>query len=43
MPRLDGLVQVMDIGDSGDFDISLSLERDAMARLLEDPQLRAFM
>ena len=42
MPRMDGIVQVMDIGDSGDFDISLNLESNAMRRLLEDPQLRAF-
>ncbi|THZ10222.1 hypothetical protein D6C91_09766 [Aureobasidium pullulans] len=42
MPCLDGIVQVMDIGDSGDFDISLNLESNAMRRLLEDPQLRAF-
>lgn len=42
MPRMDGIVQVMDIGDSGDFDLSLNLESNAMRRLLEDPQLRAF-
>ncbi|KAG9564312.1 hypothetical protein KCU71_g6053, partial [Aureobasidium melanogenum] len=42
MPRMDGLVQVMDLGDGGDFDISLSLEKNAMFRLLKDPQLRAF-
>lgn len=42
MPRMDGIVQVMDIGNSGDFDISLDLESNAMRRLLEDPQLRAF-
>lgn len=42
MPRMDGLVQVMDLGDSGAFDISLNLEKNAMLRLLKDPQLRAF-
>ncbi|KAG9942001.1 hypothetical protein KCU85_g9395, partial [Aureobasidium melanogenum] len=42
MPRMDGLVQVMDLGDSGAFDISLSLEKNAMFRLLKDPQLRNF-
>jgi hypothetical protein len=42
MPRNDGLVQVMDLGDGGDFDISLSLENNAMFKLLKDPQLRAF-
>jgi hypothetical protein len=42
MPRMDGLVQVMDVGESGDFDVSLNLERDAMDRLLEDPESRAF-
>ena len=43
MPRMDGLVQVMDIGDSGDFDISLSLETSAMARLLRDSRSTAFL
>ena len=42
MPRMDGLVQVMDLGNSGVFDISLCLERNSMFRLLKDPQLRAF-
>ncbi|KAH0344530.1 hypothetical protein KCU83_g8221, partial [Aureobasidium melanogenum] len=42
MPRMDGLVQVMDLGDGGDFDISLSLEQNAMFRLLKDPLLRVF-
>ena len=43
MPRMDGLVQVIDIGDSGNYDISLSLETNVMAKLLEDPQLRTFI
>ncbi|KAG9847041.1 hypothetical protein KCV05_g5875, partial [Aureobasidium melanogenum] len=42
MPRMDGLMQVMDLGDGGDFDISLSLEQNAMFRLLKDPLLRVF-
>jgi hypothetical protein len=42
MPRMDGLVQVMDLGDGGDFDISLSLEKNAMFKLLKDPRLTAF-
>jgi hypothetical protein len=42
MPQMDGLVQVVDIGDSGDLDVCLILERDAMSRLLADSQLRAF-
>lgn len=43
MPRMDGVLQVMDVGeDSGDFDVSLCLERGAMGRLLEDPMLRMY-
>jgi hypothetical protein len=42
MPRMDGLVQVMDVGDSGELDVSLILEREAMFRLLNDPELRTF-
>jgi hypothetical protein len=42
MPRMDGLVQVMDVGDSGELDVSSILEREAMVRLLNDPGLRTF-
>jgi hypothetical protein len=42
MPRMDGLVQIMDIGDSGDLDVSLILQKEAMSRLLKDPELRSF-
>ncbi|CAJ2513007.1 Uu.00g011260.m01.CDS01 [Anthostomella pinea] len=42
MPKMDGLVQVMDVADTGDFDISLCLEKEAMQRLVRDPVLRAF-
>ncbi|XXG95500.1 hypothetical protein Hte_001764 [Hypoxylon texense] len=42
MPRLDGLVQVIDIAETGDFDISVSLEKEAMQRLLQDPMLREY-
>ncbi|PSR85803.1 transferase [Coniella lustricola] len=34
MPRMDGTLQVMDIGDSGDFDVSLALAEEDMRRLL---------
>ncbi|KAI0817419.1 transferase [Xylaria sp. FL0064] len=43
MPLMDGLLQLMDIADTGDFDISLALEKDAMQRLLNDPMLSAYM
>ncbi|KAI0899287.1 transferase family protein [Annulohypoxylon nitens] len=42
MPRMDGLVQVMDIADSGDFDISVCLEKETMQRFLQDPMLRVY-
>ncbi|KAI8629162.1 transferase [Xylariaceae sp. FL1651] len=42
MPRLDGLLQLMDIADTGDFDASLALEKNTMQQLLQDPMLRAY-
>ncbi|KAJ0117027.1 transferase family protein [Diaporthe amygdali] len=43
MPRIDGVLQVMDVGEeSGDFDVSLCLEREAMGRLLGDEILRMY-
>ncbi|KAF6791403.1 transferase family protein [Colletotrichum sojae] len=42
MPKLDGLVQVMDVADTGDFDVSICLKRNVMKRLLEDPLLRKY-
>lgn len=42
MPKLDGLVQVTDVADTGDFDVSICLQRDVMKRLLEDPLLRKY-
>ncbi|KAI1818688.1 transferase [Poronia punctata] len=42
MPKLDGLVQVMDIAETGEFDVSIGLEKEAMQRLLSDPLLRSF-
>lgn len=43
MPRMDGVLQVMDVGgEAGDFDVSLCLEREAMGRLLEDELLRKY-
>lgn len=43
MPRMDGVLQVMDVGEeAGDFDVSLCLEREAMRRLLGDELLRMY-
>jgi hypothetical protein len=42
MPRMDGLLQVMDIGETGELDISLCLESQTMERLLADNRLRAY-
>ncbi|KAI1425533.1 transferase [Xylaria sp. FL1777] len=42
MPFMDGLVQLMDVADTGDFDVNLALEKGAMKRLLSDPILRAY-
>ncbi|KAL1873256.1 hypothetical protein Daus18300_004076 [Diaporthe australafricana] len=43
MPRMDGILQVMDVGeDLGEFDVSLCLEREAMGRLLGDEVLRKY-
>ncbi|KAK1590270.1 transferase [Colletotrichum navitas] len=42
MPKIDGLVQVMDVADTGDFDVSLCMEHDAMERLLKDSVLRRY-
>ncbi|KAI0478149.1 transferase [Xylaria cf. heliscus] len=42
MPLMDGLLQLMDIAETGDFDVSLALEKATMERLLSDPMLRAY-
>ncbi|GAP91899.1 putative transferase family protein [Rosellinia necatrix] len=42
MPLMDGLLQLMDVARTGDFDVSLALEKGAMERLLSDPMLRAY-
>lgn len=43
MPRMDGILQVMDLGEeTGDFDVSLCLEKEAMERLLDDDLLRMY-
>ncbi|RYP31413.1 hypothetical protein DL767_005770 [Monosporascus sp. MG133] len=42
MPRMDGLVQVMDVADTGDLDVSVCLEKEALHRFIQDPLLRAF-
>ncbi|KAI6588088.1 hypothetical protein MCOR12_009255 [Pyricularia oryzae] len=41
MPNMDGLVHVIDVdGTGGALDVSVCLEKGAMQRLLEDPELR---
>ncbi|KAI0802190.1 transferase [Xylaria sp. FL0064] len=42
MPFMDGLLQLMDVAETGDFDVNLALESGAMKRLLNDPMLRAY-
>ncbi|KAI2623677.1 transferase [Xylaria nigripes] len=42
MPPVDGILQLTDIGGTGDFDVSLCLSKDAMERLLSDSMLRAY-
>ncbi|KAI0861779.1 transferase [Xylaria cubensis] len=42
MPLMDGLLQLMDIAETGDFDVSLALKKDTMEHLLSDPMLRAY-
>ncbi|KAI0178742.1 transferase family protein [Hypoxylon sp. FL1284] len=42
MPRMDGVIQVMDVAGTDDFDVSVILERDAMQRFLRDPMLNAY-
>lgn len=43
MPRMDGILQVMDVGEeTGDFDVSLCLGRGPMGRLLADDLLRKY-
>ncbi|KAI1112269.1 transferase [Nemania sp. NC0429] len=42
MPNVDGLLRVIDIAETGDFDVGLALEKGAMQRLLSDPLLRSF-
>ncbi|TGJ81106.1 hypothetical protein E0Z10_g7665 [Xylaria hypoxylon] len=34
--------QLIDVAETGDFDVSLALEKNAMERLLHDPMLRAY-
>lgn len=44
MPRMDGVLQIVDVGEGGkDYDVSLCLEREAMRRFLGDERrLRAY-
>ncbi|KAJ0332957.1 hypothetical protein COL5a_001685 [Colletotrichum fioriniae] len=42
MPKIDGLVQIMDVADTGDFDVSVCMQRSAMNRLLKDSALRQY-
>ncbi|OTB00293.1 hypothetical protein M426DRAFT_15645 [Hypoxylon sp. CI-4A] len=42
MPRMDGLVQVIDVAETGDFDISVCLRKETIERFLQDPMLKAY-
>lgn len=42
MPRLDGQLQIMDLGGTGDHEVSLCLEKETMKRLLGDKIFRAW-
>ncbi|KAI0454727.1 transferase [Xylaria acuta] len=42
MPLMDGLLQLMDIAETGDFNVSLALKKDTMERLVSDPMLRVY-
>ncbi|KAI0521225.1 transferase [Xylaria bambusicola] len=42
MPFSDGVMQLMDIAATGDFDVNISLEKGAMEQLLSHPMLRAY-
>ncbi|OHF02990.1 transferase [Colletotrichum orchidophilum] len=42
MPKIDGLVQIMDVADTGDFDVSICMQRGAMSQLLQDNSLRQY-
>ncbi|KAI2618575.1 transferase family protein [Hypomontagnella submonticulosa] len=42
MPRMDGLVQVIDVGETGDFDISVGLEKETCQRFIQDHMLKAY-
>ncbi|KAJ4425226.1 hypothetical protein N0V82_000036 [Gnomoniopsis sp. IMI 355080] len=42
MPRLDGQLQIMDLGEYGDHEVSLCLEKETMKRLLRDERFWAW-
>lgn len=42
MPRLGGQIQIMDLGESGDHEVSLCLEKEAMQKLLGDDRFWAW-
>ncbi|KAK1978455.1 hypothetical protein LZ30DRAFT_800175 [Colletotrichum cereale] len=42
MPKIDGLVQIMDVAGTEDFDVSLYMGHDAIDRLVKDPLLRRY-
>lgn len=42
MPRLGGQVQIMDLGESGDHEVSLCLEKEVMGRFLGDERFWAW-
>lgn len=42
MPRLDGQLQIMDLGETGDHEVSLCLEKEVMGRVLGDARFWAW-
>lgn len=42
MPRLGGQLQIMDLGESGDHEVSLCLEKEAMEKVLVDARFWAW-
>lgn len=42
MPRLGGQLQIMDLGESGDHEVSLRLEKEAMEKMLGDERFGAW-
>ncbi|RYP20862.1 hypothetical protein DL765_002596 [Monosporascus sp. GIB2] len=42
MPCMDGLVQVIDVADTGGFDVSVCLEKETLHSFIQEPLPRAF-